>query len=91
MCFSIGRSKWFDVRDRLSSQFYGPFEILKRVGKVAYRLALPPTLSSVHNVFHVSMLQKYVSDSMHRVMNTLSLMRICLMKRNQCISLVKVL
>ena len=38
---------------------------MKRVGKVAYRLALPPALSSVHNVFHVSMLQKYVSDSMH--------------------------
>ena len=35
------------------------------VGKVAYRLALPLALSGVHNVFHVSMLQKYVSDSMH--------------------------
>ena len=39
--------------------------ILERVGEVAYRLALPPALSSVHNVFHVSMLQKYVSGSMH--------------------------
>ncbi|XP_060972342.1 uncharacterized protein LOC133038268 [Cannabis sativa] len=33
--------------------------------KVAYRLALPPSLSAVHNVFHVSMLRKYVSDPMH--------------------------
>ena len=57
--------KRFGVRSRLSPRFYGPFEILERVGEVAYRLALPPTLSSVHNVFHVSMPQKNVSDSMH--------------------------
>ena len=33
------------------------------VGTVAYRLALPPSLSGVHEVFHVSMLQKYTPDS----------------------------
>ena len=43
----------------------GPYEILERVGKVAYRLALPPNLVSVHNVFHVSMLKKYVPDASH--------------------------
>ena len=43
----------------------GPFEILKRIGQVAYRLALPPSLLGVHNVFHVSMLRKYVSDTTH--------------------------
>ena len=43
----------------------GPFEVLDRVGKVAYRLALPPSLAGVHNVFHVSMLWKYVSDLSH--------------------------
>ena len=39
-----------------------PFEILERIGSVAYKLALPPSLSSVHDVFHVSMLRKYISD-----------------------------
>ncbi|XP_070677833.1 uncharacterized protein [Malus domestica] len=39
--------------------------ITKRVGKVAYRLELPPELSKVHNVFHVSMLRHYVSDPSH--------------------------
>ena len=45
----------------------GPFEILERVGTVAYRLALPPSMSSVHEVFHVSMLQKYTPDPVHMV------------------------
>nr|GFA30851.1 hypothetical protein [Tanacetum cinerariifolium] len=38
-------------------RFIGPFEILDRVGEVSYRLALPPQLSHVHNVFHVSFLR----------------------------------
>ena len=44
-----------------------PFEILERVGIVAYRLALPPSMSGVHEVFHVSMLQKYTPDPAHVV------------------------
>ena len=43
-------------RGRLSPRFIGPFEVLQRIGEVAYKLALPPSLSSVHPVFHVSML-----------------------------------
>ena len=39
--------------------------MLERVGKAAYRLALPPNMASVHNVFHVSMLKKYVPDESH--------------------------
>ena len=38
----------------------GPFEILERVGEVAYRIALPPSLDSIHNVFHVSQLRRYI-------------------------------
>ena len=57
--------KRFGVRGKLSPRFIGPFEILERVGEVAYRLALPPALANVHNVFHVSMLRKYVSDPTH--------------------------
>ena len=42
--------------------YIGPFEVLERVGIVSYRLALPPSLSGVHEVFHVSMLRKYTPD-----------------------------
>ena len=45
----------------------GPFEILERVGDLAYRLALPPEFASVYDVFHVSMLRKYVHDPSHIV------------------------
>ena len=48
-------------------RYIGPFEILERVSTVAYRLALPPSLSSVHKVFHISMLQKYTPDPTHVV------------------------
>ncbi|KAL0560646.1 hypothetical protein IC582_001055 [Cucumis melo] len=57
----------FERRGKLSPRFVGPFEILERIGPVAYRLALPPSLSAVHDVFHVSMLRKYVSDPSHVV------------------------
>ena len=55
----------FGKKGKLSPRFIGPFEILDRVGKVAYRLALPPQLSQVHNIFHVSMLWKYQKNSSH--------------------------
>ncbi|KAL4030307.1 hypothetical protein IC575_008543 [Cucumis melo] len=57
----------FERRGKLSHRFVGPFEILERIGHVAYRLALPPSLSTVHDVFHVSMLRKYVPDPSHVV------------------------
>ena len=49
----------FGKRGKLSSRYIGPFEVLGRVGTVAYWLALPPSLSGLHATFHVSMLQKY--------------------------------
>ena len=57
--------KRFGTKGKLSPRFIGPFQILDRVGAVAYRIALPPSLSGVHDVFHVSMLRKYVSDPTH--------------------------
>ena len=57
--------KRFGVKGKLSPRFIGPFEVLDRIGEVAYRLAMLPSLSAVHNVFHVSMLRKYVSDPSH--------------------------
>ena len=51
----------------LASRYIGPFEVLERVGTVAYQLALPSSLSGVHEVFHVSMLWKYTLDPAHVV------------------------
>nr|GFB08726.1 putative nucleotidyltransferase, ribonuclease H [Tanacetum cinerariifolium] len=58
----VGR---FGIKGKLSPRFIGPFEILDRVGKVSYRLALPPQLSHVHNVFHVSLLRGYKYHPLH--------------------------
>lgn len=55
----------FGKRGKLNPRYIGPYEILDRVGPLAYRLALPPHLSGVHNVFHVSALRKYVADPSH--------------------------
>ena len=57
----------FDKREKLSPRFIGPFEILERVDTVAYWLALPPSISGVHEVFHVSMLQRYTPNPAHVV------------------------
>ncbi|CAN6698020.1 unnamed protein product [Malus baccata var. baccata] len=58
----------FGKRGKLSPRYIGPYEIVERVGEVAYRLALPPELAKVHNVFHVSMLRKYISDPSHLIL-----------------------
>ena len=50
---------------KLSPRFVGPFVILEKLGPVAYRLALPSSLSRMHNVFHVSILRHYISDPSH--------------------------
>ena len=57
----------FGKRGKLSSRYIGPFEVLQRVGTIAYQLVLPSSLSSVHVVFQVSMLQKYTPDLTHVV------------------------
>jgi hypothetical protein len=46
------------VKGKLSPRFIGPFQILQRVGEVAYRLDLPEQLSDVHDVFHISQLKR---------------------------------
>ena len=55
----------FGKKSKLSPHYIGPFEILNKVGAVAYHLALPPDLSTIHPVFHVCMLQKYLLDPSH--------------------------
>ena len=55
----------FGQDNKLSPRFIEPFQILDYMGEVAYRLAMPPQLANVHNVFHISMLRKYEPDSSH--------------------------
>ena len=52
----------FRKRGKLGPRYIGPYPIIARVGKVAYRLELPEELSAIHNTFHVSQLRKVVYD-----------------------------
>jgi len=74
--FQVEDRVFLRVRTHNSSICYGkgsklaliyvfPFEILERIDPIAYRLALPPILFCIHDVFHVSMLKKYVPDLSH--------------------------
>ena len=55
----------FGKKGKLSPRFIGPYAILERIRPVAYRLALPPKLAKLHNVFHVSMLRRYRYEETH--------------------------
>ena len=55
----------FGNKGILSPRYIGPYEVLECIGKVAYRLVLPDSLSGVHPVFHVSILRKYIPDASH--------------------------
>ena len=57
----------FGKRGKLLPRYIGPFEILERVAIFVYRLALPPSLSGVHEVLHISMLRKYNPNPAHMV------------------------
>ena len=57
----------FGRNGKLSPRFIGSYEVIEKVGPVAYRLALPLELEKIHNVFHVSMLRRYRSEPSHVV------------------------
>ena len=57
----------FGEKGKLSPRFISSYEVIEKVGLVAYRLALPPELKKIHNVFHVSMLRRYRLDPSHVV------------------------
>jgi len=61
---SVGRAL---KSKKLTLKFVGPYQISERVGTVAYRVGLPPNLSNLHDVFHVSQLRKYVPDPSHEI------------------------
>ena len=58
-CFEIWEER------KLSPRFIGPYEIVSKVGPVAYKLKLPQELSRINDTFHVSMLRKYVPYPSH--------------------------
>ena len=73
--FSVGDHVYLRVKEKksyfnlgscakLSPRYCEPFEVLERIGLVAYRLAFPAS-TRAHNVFHVSLLRKYVHDPNH--------------------------
>ena len=53
----------FGKRGKLNPRYVGPFEILPRIGPVAYKLKLPQELQNIHDTFHVSNLKKYLTDT----------------------------
>lgn len=52
---------------KVTPRFIGPYQILKRVGEVAYRVTLPPSFSNLHSVFHISQMSKYIPHQSHVV------------------------
>ena len=57
----------FGIKGKLAPRYIGPFRILAKRGEVAYQLELPPHLSRVHDVFHVSQLRRCFSDPIRGV------------------------
>ena len=57
----------FGIKGKLSPRYIGPFRIVARRGEVAYQLELPPHLSQVHDVFHVSQLRRCFKDPIREV------------------------
>ena len=69
--FGVGESVYLSTRNlalkdrapKLDPKYIGPYRIAERIGKVAYRLALPPSLQRMHDVFHVTLLRKHKDGS----------------------------
>jgi hypothetical protein len=57
----------FGATGKLSPRYIGPFVIIARVGSLTYRLQFPYSMKGVHNVFHISMLRKYLPDPEHKI------------------------
>ena len=55
----------FGKNAKLAPRYVGPFEILEIMNPVAYRIALPPALARMHELFHVSYLKKYITHHDH--------------------------
>ena len=78
----------FGRKGKLSPRFIRPYEVIEKVGPVAYRLALPPELEKIHNVFHVSMLRRYISDPSHVVSSEMIELRPDLMYEEESVEIL---
>jgi hypothetical protein len=64
--------KRFGIKGKLASRYISPFLILAKLGNVAYRLEIPPTMAGVHNVFHISQLKKCLKPPVDVVVDDVS-------------------
>jgi hypothetical protein len=71
-CLAHTRCEEVLIKGKLPPRYIGPFLMLARLGNVAYRLELPPTLVGVHNVFHISQLKKYLKPPVDVIVDGVS-------------------
>jgi hypothetical protein len=75
----------FGVKIKLAPRYVGPYQIIGRSGRVAYKLQLPPEMSAIFNVFHVSQLKNvYMTPKRELILGTSSCNPILPMKQGQC-------
>ena len=55
----------FGKKEKLSPRYIGPYVVLRRIGKAVYEMDLPFIMISIHTVFHVSMLRRYIPNLSH--------------------------
>jgi hypothetical protein len=67
--------KRFGIKGKLAPQYIGLFPILEKLGVVAYKLELPPSLAGVHDVFYVSQLKKCLKASADVIVNDVALLK----------------
>jgi hypothetical protein len=72
--FPMNGVKRFEVKGKLSPCYIGPFPIIEKCGKVAYKLELPPSLAGVHDIFHVSQLKKCLNAPVDVVLPKVALL-----------------
>jgi len=65
--FPVKGLRRFIVKGKLSLCFVGPYDIIEKINHAAYRLALPPELQHVHDVFYISQFHKYIYDPAHAI------------------------
>ncbi|XP_074328102.1 uncharacterized protein LOC141666014 [Apium graveolens] len=80
--------KRFGIKGKLSPRYIGTFDVMEKVGKVSFRVALPPQLSHVHNVFHVSILRGYKYHPLHVVQYPLHKIREDLSCEEEAINII---